>query len=221
MAYRELGLDHLAKHESWLRERARQGYLKHAHLLEDPPEDLEAAAAEYAEKYDVTRFATQTEMVRRGLATGIGLANALVNMCWTIVKFDKPALLGSDQPVVCWFAPHQSSPWGPTAATELRVPLSATQALVGSWHDRDDSPKVLGGHTLAALSINYHTAKQAVDWVYWLPGTNPRRGQPLHDEPVTGPAPQKSGRRDATQELIERHLESREQKIAVIVPRRP
>jgi hypothetical protein len=139
-------------------------------------------------------------------------------MCWTVVGFNKPALLSSDQPVVCWYGPHQAGPWGPSKAVEVRVPLSPTQALVASWHDAPDASDVIPGNPLAALSINHYTARQAADWAYWRPGREPRRGLPLHDGPITGPPPERSTRRDLTSELVERRLDGREETITVFTP---
>jgi hypothetical protein len=157
-------------------------------------------------------------MVQAGIGTGIILTNALVNMRWTIVGFDRPALLSSDQPAVCWYASHRAGPWAPSLAAEIRVPLSPTQALVASWHDEPDRSHVLRGQALAGLSMNHYTARQAADWVYWLPGTTPRRGQPVHDEPMTGPPPATSRRRELTTELVEGLLESRKETITVFTP---
>jgi uncharacterized protein DUF4238 len=210
--YREMRADHLKQNESWLRERVREFFLKHA-----PPERA-SEAEDYASNYELSRLATQESMVRAGIGTGIILTNALVNMCWTIVGFDRTVLLSSDQPAVCWYAPHRAGPWALSMAVEIRVPLSPSRALVASWHDKADRSHVLDGSALAALSMNHYTARQAADWVYWLPGTTPRRGQPVHDEPITGPPPGTSRRRELTTALIERLLESREQTITVFSP---
>jgi hypothetical protein len=211
--YREMRSDHIKQNEEWLRERVRQLFLKHA------PSERAPEADDYAKNYDLSRLETKESMVHAGIGTGVILTNALVNMCWTIVAFDKPVLLGSDQPAVCWYAPHRAGPWAPSMAVEIRVPLSPTQALVASWHDEADRSHVLRGQTLAALSINHYTASQVADWVYWLPGTSPRRGQPVNDEPITGPPPATSRRRELTTELVERLLKSREEAITVFTPR--
>lgn len=212
--YREMRSDHIKQNEDWLRGHVRELFLKHA------PSDRASEADDYARNYDLSRLETQENMVQAGIGTGIILTNALVNMCWTMVAFDRPLLLGSDQPAVCWYAPHRAGPWAPSQAVEIRVPLSPTQALVASWHDEDDRSHVLHGQALAGLSMNHYTAKQAADWVYWLPGTTPRRGQPVHDEPITGSPPATSRRRELTTELTERLLESREETITVFTPAR-
>lgn len=211
--YREMRSDHIKQNEGWLREHVRELFLKHA------PSERASEAEDYASNYDLSRLETQESMVQAGIGTGIILTNALVNMCWTIVGFGKPVLLSSDQPVVCWYAPHRAGPWAPSLAVEIRVPLSPTQALVASWHDEPDRSQVLRGQALAGLSMNHYTARQAADWVYWLPGTTPRRGQPVHDEPITGPPPATSRRRELTTELVERLLGSREETITVFTPR--
>jgi hypothetical protein len=211
--YREMRSDHIKQNEDWLREHVRELFLKYA-----PPERA-SEADEYASNYDLSRLETQESMVQAGIGTGIILTNALVNMCWTIVGFQKPVLLSSDQPVVCWYAPHRAGPWAPSLAVEIRVPLSPTQALVASWHDEADRSRVQHGQAVACLSMNHYSATQAADWVYWLPGTTPRRGQPVHDEPITGPPPATSRRRELTTKLIERLLESREETITVFTRR--
>ncbi len=211
--YREMRSDHFKHNEHWLRERVRELFLKHA-----PPERA-FQADDYASNYDLSRLETRESMVQAGIGTGILLANALVNMCWTIIGFDKPVLLSSDQPIVCWYGPHRAGPWAPSQAVEIRVPLSPIKALVASWHDEADRNHLLHGRALASLSMNHYTARQAADWVYWLPGTTPRRGQPVHDAPITGPPPATSRRRELTTQLVERLLESREETITILTPR--
>jgi hypothetical protein len=92
VTYREMRSDHIKRNEEWLRDHVREAFLKHA-----PPERA-SEADEYARTYDLSRLETQTGMVEAGIGTGVILTNALVNMCWTIIRFDKPALLSSDQP---------------------------------------------------------------------------------------------------------------------------
>ena len=212
VTYRRMRADHISKSEEWLRAHVRDLFLKHA------PAARAAEADEYARNYDLSRLATQNGMVQAGIETGVILTNALVNMCWTVVGFDKPALLSSDQPVVCWYGPHRAGPWGPSMAIEVRVPLSPTQALVASWHDTPDPGHVIPGDRLAALSINHYTGRQASDWAYWRPGPEPGRGLPLHDRPITGPPPERSRRRELTNGLVERRLEDREETITVFTP---
>jgi hypothetical protein len=216
LTYRELHAAGISQGEAWLRSRVREIYLSRRPEFDDPPADLEAAADEYARNYDLSALDAQNVVVIDSLQTGVVLANALANMCWSFVSFPKSMLLSSDQPVVCWLGPHKSSPWWPEPANELRVPLSPTVALVASWHDQDDTPHFLDGTCLTAMSINYHTAKQAADWVYWMPGTNPRRDLPLNDEPITGPRVEESRRRELTGEMVrDRIIEKREDVIVV------
>lgn len=220
ITYREMRSAHIADHEPWLRNHVRELYLKHSDKLEDPPADLNAAAGEYARAYDLTKLEDQNVVVRDAVQTGNVLTNALANMCWSFIRFREPVFLSSDQPVVCWLGPHQSSPWAPEPAIELRVPLSSTLALVASWHDRDDAPHFFDGHALAEMSINHYPARQAADWVYWRPGTSPRRDLPLHDEPLSGPPVPQSRRRELAGDMIrQRIIEKREDVIVVFTPR--
>jgi hypothetical protein len=71
------------------------------------------------------------------------------------------------------------------------MPLSPTQALVTSWHDGPDPSQVVGGHTLAAMSINHYTARQASDWVPGCPSDHegrvgPRTGADAYLQLVDG-----------------------------------
>jgi hypothetical protein len=216
ITYREMRSAHIADHEPWLRNHVRELYLKHSDKLADPPTDLNAAAKRYARAYDLTKLEDQNVVVRDAVQTGNVLTNALANMCWSSIRFRKPVLLSSDQPVVCWPGPHRSSPWSPEPAIELRVPLSSTLGLVASWHDRDDAAHFLDGHALAEMSINHYTAKQAADWVCWRPGTIPRRNLPLHDEPLSGPPVAQSRRRELAGDMIRRRIIGKREDVIVV-----
>lgn len=165
VAYREMRNEHVQRNESWLRERVRAIFIEHA-----PPERL-AGADGYARRYDLSRLSAQNNQIQAAVGTGQILANTLVNMRWTVVRFAKSMLLSSDQPIVCWLGPHRAAPWGPWAATEIRVPLSPTLALLASWDDRPDAAVATNRNLLKALSTNHYTRRQAVDWVYWQPVT--------------------------------------------------
>lgn len=212
VAYREMRKEHAQQNESSLRERVRSIFIEHA-----PPERL-AEADDYARRYDLSRLSAPNAQIQASLGTGQILANTLVNMRWTVVRFDKPMLLSSDQPIVCWRGQHQASPWGPWVATEIRVPLSPTLALLTSWDDNPDAAVATNGSLLNALSMNHYTRRQAVDWVYWQPGSNPRHGQPVHDEAIAGTPVPAGRRRELTSQLVMRLLETREQSITVFTP---
>jgi hypothetical protein len=211
--YREMRSDHIKQNEGWLREHVRELFLKHA------PSERASEADDYASNYELLRLQTQESVVQAGIGTGIILTNALVNMCWTIVGFEKPVSLSSDQPA-CLLV-HTPPGWPLGAVTGRRDPsaVEPTQALVASWHDEADRSHVQHGQALAGLTTNHYTARQAADWAYCLPGTTPRRGQPVHDEPITGPPPAPGRRRELTTKLVERLLESREETITIFSPR--
>lgn len=215
VAYREMRNAHAQQNESWLRERVRELFIEHA------PAERHTDADDYAGQYDLSRLSERNVQIRAAIGTGQILANTLVNMRWTTIRFAGPMLLSSDQPIVCWLGPHRASPWGPWAATEIRVPLSPSLALVATWDDGPDPAKPIDGDLLNALSVNHYTRRQAVDWVYWMPGNRPRHGQPLHDEAIVGSPVQASRRRELTGELVARLLESREPSITVFSPAEP
>jgi hypothetical protein len=204
MGYRELRRALFDQRVPALRDRVREIYREHA----------PARIAE-AESHDLSPLISKNETMRALVDTSRVMANALVNMRWQMVRWPRPVLLSSDQPAVCWRAPHQSSPWGVSQAVEMRMPLSPTQAVVASWHDGPDADEVVEGDRLAAMSMNHHTRKHRVDWLYWQPGTEPVRGHPLHDLPLSGPPPQQSLRLARLTQHVEKLIENREQGITV------
>jgi hypothetical protein len=206
VTYRDLHRVLFVERELFLRERVRAIFQRHA------PERIAEAEA-----YDLSRMTTQNEAIRASVETGQVMANVLMNMRWQVVRWSKPVLLSSDQPAVCWHAPHQSSPWGASDAVEIRMPLSPTQALVASWHDAPDGAEIIVGDKLAAMSMNHHTRRHRVDWLFWQPDTEPVQGHPLHDEPLSGPPPAQSRRWHRVHEHVEKLIEARpDNRIAVL-----
>jgi len=52
----------------------------------------------------------QNEVIGASVETSQVMTNVLMNMRWQVIRWSKPVLLSSDQPAICWHAPHQSSP---------------------------------------------------------------------------------------------------------------
>ena len=198
--YRGLHRGLFDQREPMLRERVRAIYREHA------PERIAEA-----ETYDITRVIGKNQVIGASIETSQVMTNVLVNMRWQMVRWPKPVLLSSDQPAICWYAPHRSSPWGVSDAVEIRMPLSPTQALVASWHDAPDGAEVVVGDKLAAMSMNHHTQRHRVDWLYWQPNTEPVQGHPLHDEALSGPPPSQSLRWRVVNEHVGKLIEDRPQ----------
>jgi hypothetical protein len=204
VTYREHRRAMLPSQEPRLRERLRHLFRQHA-----PGRIAEA------ETYDLNWLIDQNSSVAALVDTGIAMTNVLVNMRWQIARWSKPVLLSSDQPTICWHAPHQSSPWGLTQAAEIRMPLSPDRALVATWHDGGDPAEVISADRLAALTMNHHTERHAVDWLYWRPGTEPIRGHPLYDQAISGPPPSASARWQLVAKHLSELLQTRAKEITV------
>lgn len=207
MQYRDLHRWLYDQRESALRARVRELYQEHA------PDRMAEA-----ETYDLTRLRRQNEVVRALVGTSQLLSNVIVNMRWQIIRWAKPILLSSDQPAICWMRPHDSSPWGASNAVEIRMPLSPTEALVASWHDDPDLAEIITGDKVAAMSMNHHTRRHAMDWLYWNPGSKPAQGHPLHDRVLSGQPPRRSRRLQLVNQLAQDLIEDKEQKITVFTP---
>lgn len=189
--YRDLGLVVFDQVTPELRERARA--LVHEHA----PEHVGA------ETFDLSTLQSQNQVVLDAIRTSRLATNALANMRWQVVRWSEPVLLSSDQPAICWHHQHESSPWGMLKATEVRMPLSPTQALITSWHDGPDVSVPIQGDRMAAMSMNFHTDKHAARWRYWQPGTEPVHGHPAHDVALSGDRPLKSDRWAFTVQLAQ------------------
>lgn len=75
----------------------------------------------------------------------------LASMHWTLLRFDRPVIAVSDQPVVIWPLTRGRSDasidpaWGPGEALEVRVPVSSNLAMVMAWVDEGTVPCELAG----------------------------------------------------------------------------
>lgn len=202
MQYRDLGRLVFDQRVPALRERVRAVFREHA------PDRLAEA-----ETYDLSPLISQNQVVLGVIRTSQLMTNVLVNMRWQLVRWAKPVLLSSDHPAICWRRPHESSPWGISDAIEVRMPVSPTQALIASWHDGPDVGEVIRGDKVAAMSMNYHTERHAVDWRFWQPQTKPVRGHPLHDLALSGDPPPRSDRWQFVAQLADELIENGEERM--------
>jgi hypothetical protein len=117
----------------------------------------------------------------RMLSLGRKIAAILGSMHWTLVRFEQPYLVTSDQPVVMWprdlpaAAPHAiSADAGLMETLEIRVPLSSQHLLLMTWLDEpDDDERVIDGTKQhAAIANAFTVANCDRQWMH-RPGTSP------------------------------------------------
>jgi Protein of unknown function (DUF4238) len=132
------------------------------------------------------------------ISTGTTASAIFASMHWTMVEFSSPLLATSDHPVYLWpgFAgrsPDRSdvTQIGVLECSEIRMPLSPTQALLMTWSDRPDeeAPRVRGTRDHAS-NLNSFTVQSAERQWFYRPGAaKPRTAgtlRPLALELVPG-----------------------------------
>lgn len=99
----------------------------------------------------------------------------VASMHWTLVEFDAPLLATSDHPVTAVpFLPDDvridvtAMPQaGYLATSELRIALSPTRALLGTWLNDEDSPEPIHGSERDAVQLNRAVIGQADrEWIH-------------------------------------------------------
>jgi hypothetical protein len=123
------------------------------------------------------------ERARKLLAMVNKLASALSSMHWTLLRFQEPMLITSDQPVcpVPLLDEGENSPINPTPrggwidTIEVRFPLTPHHALLCSWHPWAESDRPVEGTWAHAVNLNAAVRDQAGR--YWF--HDPRRKPPL------------------------------------------
>jgi hypothetical protein len=135
--------------------------------------DVERARAGVRETFE-----RKTDALTAMASFSVKVANVLAHMRWHILRFDRPLLAYSDQPVVVWPmnialtkafpTPHH----GPLTALEVRVPLAPDVAVLMNWIERPDLGNVPMGR-YAAADLNAFTVGQAdEEWMH-APGLEP------------------------------------------------
>ncbi|MFN8132104.1 MAG: DUF4238 domain-containing protein [Solirubrobacteraceae bacterium] len=114
------------------------------------------------------------------------VASAAGSMHWTLIRFDEPLLLTSDQPVVLvglgadagHVAVSPMPPDGIMNTLEWRIALTPWHALLLAWHDAPDTIRVLAGTVAQASSLNAACAAQADRHWFHRDGRIPARIAP-------------------------------------------
>jgi hypothetical protein len=125
------------------------------------------------------------------------LASMFGSMHWSLVRFDEPCLVTSDQPVVA--VPFQSGgseevrPFpaaGLLQTLEYRIAIDPRHLLLLTWLDTDDlMPSISGTPRLAAEANASVRAQASTQWFY-RPGSEPPLGTVLlRNSSPTGIAP--------------------------------
>jgi hypothetical protein len=106
---------------------------------------------------------------------------ALGSMHWTLIEFGDGALLTSDHPVHLWpletgtLRPAPPSLPGALSTLEMRVPLSPSLALLGTWQVEADPIAPIVGNDALARSLNTCLIAQADEQWLHVPGSSPPR----------------------------------------------
>lgn len=143
------------------------------------PEGLaRAGGVEGARTKAIEAYSDATLRLRTMLAYGIKIGTVLAHMRWQVLRFAKPVVAYSDQPVVLWpwltaaTLPFKRPNLGPLTALEIRVPVAPDAALLMTWADRSDQMHV-PIPPRAAAELNAFTIAQADrQWMH-VPGHRP------------------------------------------------
>lgn len=123
-------------------------------------------------------FGRKTNALSAMASYSMKVASILAHMRWHILRFERPLLAYSDQPVVIWpmnialtkafLIPHH----GPLTALEVRAPLAPHVAVLMNWINLPDLGNVSLGR-YAAADLNAFTVGQAdEEWMH-APGLEP------------------------------------------------
>ena len=125
-------------------------------------------------------FQHRTQAVTSMLRISGKIASVLGSMRWQLLRFDKPVVAYSDQPVFIWplgvekftVAPRRPR-FGPVNALEIRVPLSSDLVLLMTWADQEDVRDPVPAATAHAADTNALVIAQAdKQWMH-QPGSEP------------------------------------------------
>jgi hypothetical protein len=123
-------------------------------------------------------FQRKTPALIAMVSAAMKVADVMAHMRWHILRFDRPLLAYSDQPVVLWpmnieltkaFATPRE---GPLSSLEIRAPLAPDVAVLMNWSAASDLNSVPMG-SYAAGDLNAFTIGQADrEWMH-KPGIEP------------------------------------------------
>jgi Protein of unknown function (DUF4238) len=149
-------------------------------LVETAPSliaETPGATAEHLERF-ADRLRSDVTWIERMFSLSYKSAAALGSMQWNLVEFARPIVCTCDHPVVLWLADGQSHKpavvpmnTGLLNTLEVRVPLTATSALVLTWADTEDAR--VSGRREDASQINVFTVAQSEYHWFHRPGVTP------------------------------------------------
>lgn len=142
------------------------------------------------------------------------------SMRWTLIRFNGPVLVLSDEPVVCWpiaaealASVPERHKIGLLATLEVAVPICSTCALLMTWADEPDPVAVARGRRHHAATLNALSIGQAEKQWFHRPGITPRLGagrrRPLSAElcpSYSGSSAAASQRRRKVDEMLQPRL---------------
>jgi len=123
-----------------------------------------------------------TNRLLRMLSLGHKVTAVLGSMHWTLLRFERPLIASSDEPVVVWpmqrraaFPQANDRSVGILNSLEIRVPVAARLLLVMSWHDDVDG--LARGRPDHARAANSFTIANSHNGWFAEPGSRPPTGQ--------------------------------------------
>lgn len=139
--------------------------------------EIPGATAEHLERFG-DRLRSDATWIERMFSLSHKSAAALGSMQWNLIRFARPVLCTCDHPVVLWLGdgqPHKPAVvpmnTGLLNTLEVRIPVTATSALVLTWADTDDAR--VSGRREDASQINVFTVAQSEYHWFHRPGTEP------------------------------------------------
>jgi hypothetical protein len=150
-----------------------------------------------SKKVRFEEFATRAKSERERATSLLGMINKLAtlvgSMHWTLIRFQEPLLLTSDQPVVGVPLLDQDAQrdiqampaagWADTV--EIRFALSPRLALVATWDPGHEGEKPIDGTWHDAVNLNVGARAQAMTWWFHDPTRLPPLPAAIFREPQT------------------------------------
>lgn len=207
-------------------------------------EDYDANNPTTLSAEDVEQFNEQlrsdTHRLGMMLSTGVTGTAVFASMHWTLVEFERPWIVTSDQPLVLWTGAGAKSPhaedmteMGVIDSIEIRLPVSPTAVVLMTWSDApdDDHVRVAGTRDQAA-NFSAFTTKAADRQWFHRPDVSPpiASGNLLPVSPqlipdYTPAGAANSRRRAKTSQIararIDSDLDFRHQEVEVVTVSRP
>jgi hypothetical protein len=176
---------------------------------------------------------THRERALRVISLINKLSTLFISMHWTLLSFDEPLLITSDQPVspVPLMTPGVIEPFtafpggGWVKTLEIRFPLTPRLALLATWHMGPEAP--ITGTWQDAVNLNVSTMQQAAKQFVQSPEREPAMPPAIFERPqapvvvpisiqvlpgYTLDAATRSPRREQTSEIVTDLVERQDHK---------